>query len=132
MAVEVRNPRMYMNPWSSGSPKAWAPASTARPARSSTCSRLSADRPTMTSRLAEVSAIACGAMKLSKNGSTTSITDASSLTTIRVAFSSVNCSSNEKPSRRKNSIARGRSFTGRLTNVFMGMVGTLSLGNRLS
>ena len=81
---------MYMNPWSSGLPRVFAPAASALSARSSTCARLSADRPTITSRLLDVSAMSCGAMKPAKNGSTTNITEVSSLMIMRVAFSSVN------------------------------------------
>jgi hypothetical protein len=65
--VPVEQPRMYMNPWSSGSPRACAPAASA------------------------LSAMSCGAMKPAKNGSTANITEVSSLMIMRVAFSSVNC-----------------------------------------
>ena len=61
--------------------------------------------------------MSCGAMKPLKNGSTASMTEASSLMIMRVALSSVNCSSNENPIRVKNSVAFARSFTGRLMNV---------------
>src|SRR5919106_990838 len=60
-----------------------------------------------------------------KNGSTASMTDVSSLTIMRVAFSSVNCGSNEKPIAVKNSVALGRSFTGRLTKGFGAIVNSL-------
>src|SRR5919201_1016103 len=51
-----------------------------------------------------------------KKGSVSSITNASSLTTMQAAFSSVNCGLNAKPSLRKKSIERFRSRTARLTN----------------
>src|SRR6266496_5242363 len=45
----------------------------------------------------------------------------SSLITRQPAFSSVNCGSNEKPSLVKKSIDLPRSFTGRLTKIFVDM-----------
>jgi hypothetical protein len=111
---------MYMNP-SSWAPSGCAPALTALPTRSSTSSRLSADSPTIVSRLLEVSATSSGEMKPLKNGSAASMTEVSSLTIIRLAFSSVNCSSNEKPMLPKNPLALARSFTGRFMNVIRGM-----------
>ena len=89
------------------------PAASAVSTSSSTCSLLSADSPTITSRSFDVSAMACGAMKPSKNGSATSMAEVSSLMIMRVAFSSVNCGSNEKPSLPKNSVvAAGPSRAG--------------------
>jgi hypothetical protein len=73
----------------------------------------------------DVSAISCGAMNPSKNGSTASMTDVSSLTIMRVAFSSVNSSSKVKPIAEKNSVALARSFTGRLMNVCIAIVRSL-------
>lgn len=43
----------------------------------------------------------------------------SSLMIMQVAFASVNCALNEKPSSVKKSIDLPRSFTGRLTKIFV-------------
>ncbi|MBE9498630.1 hypothetical protein IHE61_08720 [Streptomyces sp. GKU 257-1] len=87
----------------------------------STSARLSADRHTSTSLVRAVSGIS-RCEKDVKNGSTSSITKMSSLTTMQVAFSSVNCGLKEKPHAVKNSTLRSRSFTGRLTKIFRDMV----------
>jgi hypothetical protein len=52
-----------------------------------------------------------------KNGSASSITNASVLTIMHAALSSVKRRSKSKPSVRKNSIALGRSRTARFTNI---------------
>ena len=59
----------------------------------------------------------CFVVKSLKRGSTSSITKASSLTIMQVAFSSVKCGLKVKPSRVKNSTDRFRSRTGRLTKI---------------
>ena len=122
-----RKPRIYMKPWSSGSPTSCAPAASAFSVSSSTCSRLSAEKPTRTSLLFAVSATSCGPMKVSKNGSITSMTEASALRIMRVAFSSVNCGSNSKPMLVKNSVDVARFFTGRLMNVSLGIEAPFSV-----
>jgi len=106
-------------------PVDWAPAATALFARSSTCSRLSVDKPMITSRLLDVSTTSWGVMNSLKNGSTCSMTEVSSLMIMRVAFSSVVAGSNEKPSLVKNSVVLAKSFTGKLTNVIIGIVNSL-------
>ena len=59
-------------------------------------------------------------MNVLKNGSVRSMTNASSLTTMQAALSSVNLGLNVKPSAEKNSIDLFRSRTGRLTNILRG------------
>jgi hypothetical protein len=54
-------------------------------------------------------------VKVLKNGSQSSITNASSLTIMQAALSSVNCGSKANPSLPKNSFDRARSRTARLT-----------------
>nr|WP_244615938.1 hypothetical protein [Stackebrandtia albiflava] len=63
-------------------------------------------------------------VKVSKNDFTSSMTYASSPTTMQVAFSSVKFSSNPKPRPVKNVTDRSRSATGRLTKIARDMAST--------
>lgn len=57
-------------------------------------------------------------VKVLKNGSVSSITNASSLTIMQAALSTVNLGSNSKPSAEKNAIDAFRSRAARLTKIF--------------
>src|SRR2546427_13061731 len=59
----------------------------------------------------------CRLVNVLKNGSTSSITKASSPTIMQVAFWSVNLGSNLKPSLVKKSTERFRSWTAGFTNI---------------
>src|SRR5262245_51402579 len=75
----------------------------------------------------------CRFVNVLKNGSTSSITNASSPTIMQVAFSSVNLGSNVKPSLVKKSTDRLRSRTARFTNILRGVeAGTAHLLGDLS
>src|SRR5918992_2093901 len=95
-----------------GAPPAWSALS----ASSSTCSLLSADSATIAS-VCVVASASCFFVKSLKRSSTSSMTNASSLTIMQVACSSVKRGSNEKPSWVKKSTDSPRSLTARLTNI---------------
>lgn len=58
-------------------------------------------------------------VKVEKKSSTSSITKLSGPTIMQVAFWSVNCGLNSKPSCVKKSTDLSRSFTGRFTNILV-------------
>src|SRR5207248_7484775 len=104
-----------MKPWSIGSIAGSPPAATAVLTNWSTSARLlheSAKSPSDCACVLQISFL----VNVLKKGSVSSITNASSLTIMQAAFSSVNCGLNPNPSSRKNSIDRFRSRTARLTN----------------
>jgi hypothetical protein len=93
------------------------PAASALSASSSTCSRLSVESARMASVCVRASATFLLVKSLNRSA-TSSITNASSFTTMQVAVSSVNRWSNEKPSSVKNFTAPSRFPTGRFTKIF--------------
>ena len=108
-----------MYPSSDGSLAAVPPRERALSTSASTSSRLSAD----TARIASVVLASATSLRVNvaKNGRTSSITQAWSLSTMQVAFSSLNSWLNSNPSRVKKSTEASRSRTGRFTKIIRDM-----------
>src|SRR3990172_2815329 len=102
-----------MKPWSTGSSAGAPPEASAVRTISSTSRRDSHEIASRASVCVAVSHVSLFVNVL-KNRSVRSITNASLLTTMQAALSSVNCGLNSKPSLEKNSMDVFRSRTGRI------------------
>src|ERR1700704_1604476 len=106
-----------MNPRSTASIAGLPPAPMARFTKSSTSARLvqaRATKPSLCEPVLQISRV----VNVLKKGSLNSITQASVLTTMQAALSSVNSGLNVKPSLVKNAIERFTSRTARFRNIF--------------
>src|SRR3990172_4832931 len=102
-----------MKPWSTGSSAGAPPEASAVRTISSTSRRDSHEIASRASVWVAVSHVS-RFVNVLKNRSVRSITNASLLTTMQAALSSVNCGLNSKPSLEKNSMDVFRSRTGRI------------------